>query len=171
MNKIIIVARILLGLPFLVFGLNGFFEFMEQPEHGPEATKFLGALVDSGYLMPLLKGTEVACGALLVLGLFVPLALTVLAPVMVNILGYHLGLGEPGVELIEELVGDDPHLPDERLGQRAAVAGEQAALRVLRVQSAQVPLDRALGHPQSEPIGRHAFEVVRLVEDDDIVRR
>jgi putative oxidoreductase len=55
----------------------------------------VGALVASGYLFPLLKATEVLSGALLLSGFFVPLALTLLAPVIVNIVAFHLFLA-PG---------------------------------------------------------------------------
>ena len=100
MKYVVIGARILLGAPFLVFGLNGFFHFFEIPgEHSAEAQAFLGALDDTGYLMALLKGTQVACGALLVLGVFVPLALTVLAPVLLNIILFHVYLDRQGREM------------------------------------------------------------------------
>ena len=96
MSKLVAVCRLLLGLPFLVFGLNGFFEFLPQPEpETPEAGAFIQALVASNYLMPLLKVTEIVCGILLVTGRLVPLALTVLAPILINIVGFHLALA-PG---------------------------------------------------------------------------
>jgi hypothetical protein len=50
-------------------------------------------------MLPFIKGTEAACGALLVLGLFVPLALTVLAPVLLNILLFHYFLSQPGLPI------------------------------------------------------------------------
>ena len=49
----------------------------------------MGALMDTGYLWPLIKVTEIVCGVLLILGMFVPLALVVLAPVVLNILLFH----------------------------------------------------------------------------------
>ena len=82
-------ARILLGLVFLVFGLNGFLGFLPMPEHPGPAGAFLGALAATGYMFPLIKGTEVVVGLLLLSNRFVPLALTVLAPVMVNIVAFH----------------------------------------------------------------------------------
>ena len=63
---------------------------------GPPAD-FLGALIATGYLFPRLKGTEVVAGALLLSGRLVPLALTVLAPVVVNIVGIHLFLAPSGL--------------------------------------------------------------------------
>jgi hypothetical protein len=69
---------------------------------GP-AGAFVGALAASGYLFPLLKATEVLSGALLLSGFFVPLALTLLAPVIVNIFAFHLFLA-PGNYAVVGLV-------------------------------------------------------------------
>jgi hypothetical protein len=82
-------ARLFLGLVFTVFGLNGFFQFAPMPEMSAEAGSFLGALGATGYMFPLIKGTEVAAGVLLLSNRFVPLALALLAPVTVNILLFH----------------------------------------------------------------------------------
>jgi uncharacterized membrane protein YphA (DoxX/SURF4 family) len=106
--KAIVGARILLGLVFVVFGLNGFLHFLPQPPMSGPPAEFFGALVATGYLIPLLKGTEVVAGTLLLSGRYVPLALTLLAPVIVNILGFHLflapsGLGVPLVVLALEI--------------------------------------------------------------------
>jgi uncharacterized membrane protein YphA (DoxX/SURF4 family) len=94
-QKLPLAARIVLGLVFFVFGLNGFLHFLPQPPMAGRAGAFVGALVSSGYLFPLLKGTEVLAGALLLGGFLVPLALTLLAPVIVNIVAFHLFLA-PG---------------------------------------------------------------------------
>jgi uncharacterized membrane protein YphA (DoxX/SURF4 family) len=102
-HKLPLAARILLGLIFFVFGLNGFLHFLPQPPAPPAAMAFGGALHATGYMMILLKGTEVVAGALLLAGLFVPLALTVLAPVIVNIVAFHLFLA-PGNFLIVGLM-------------------------------------------------------------------
>jgi uncharacterized membrane protein YphA (DoxX/SURF4 family) len=85
-------ARIVLGGGFVVFGLNGFLNFMPMPPHPGPAGEFLGALGASGYMFPLIKGIELVTGLLLLAGRYVPLALTLLAPVMVNILAFHLFL-------------------------------------------------------------------------------
>jgi len=100
MKIAVIIARILLGLPFLVFGLNGFFEFLpEAGEFSVRTNAFLDGMGATGYMLPLLHITEVVCGALLIAGLFVPLALTVLAPVLINVLLFHLKLETKGIEL------------------------------------------------------------------------
>jgi uncharacterized membrane protein YphA (DoxX/SURF4 family) len=93
------VARMLLGFAFFVFGLNGFFNFLPHPPLPEAANQFLGALAGSGYFFPLLKGTETLCGALLIMGAFVPLALTVLAPILVNIVAFHAFLAPAGLPL------------------------------------------------------------------------
>ena len=101
-SKLPIVARVLLGAVFLVFGLNGFFHFLPQPPAPPRAMAFAGALAASGYFFPLLKATEVVAGALLLLG-FVPIALTLLAPIVVNIVAFHVFLA-PGNYAVVGLV-------------------------------------------------------------------
>ena len=90
-------ARVLLGLVFFVFGLNGFFGFLPQPELPEAGGAFMGALAATGYMFPLIKGTEVLAGALLLGNRFVPLALTLLAPVVVNIVAFHGFLDPAGI--------------------------------------------------------------------------
>ncbi|MDE2689783.1 MAG: DoxX family protein [Holophagales bacterium] len=91
------IARILLGLLFVFGGVTGLFELVEQPEVGEEAAAFMGAIMDTGYLWPVIKVTEIVCGVLLILGMFVPLALVVLAPVALNILLFHVFLEPSGL--------------------------------------------------------------------------
>ena len=101
------VARLALGTVFFVFGLNGFLGFLPQPPLAPAGGAFLGALAATGYMFPLIKGTEVLVGALLLSNRFVPLALTLLAPVTVNIVAFHSflspGLALPAVVLALQL--------------------------------------------------------------------
>ncbi len=92
-------ARLFLGLVFTVFGLNFFLHFLPMPAAPPRALAFAGALFASGYLFPLLKSIEVVAGLLLLSGLFVPLALAVLAPIIVNIVGFHLFLEPSGLPI------------------------------------------------------------------------
>jgi uncharacterized membrane protein YphA (DoxX/SURF4 family) len=92
-------ARLFLGLVFTVFGLNFFFHFLPTPPAPPRAAAFAGALFASGYLFPLLKTSEVLVGLLLLSGRFVPLALAVLAPIVINIVGFHLFLAPGGIGL------------------------------------------------------------------------
>ena len=92
-------ARLFLGGVFLVFSLNFFVPFLPMPPAPPRAAAFGGALYASGYLFPLLKTTELVASLLLLTGRFVPLALAVLAPIVVNIAAFHLFLAPSGVLL------------------------------------------------------------------------
>jgi hypothetical protein len=92
-------ARLFLGLVFTVFGLNFFLHFLPTPPSTPRAGAFAGALFASGYLFPLLKLTEITAGVLLLGNRFVPLALALLAPIVVNIVGFHLFLAPSGLPL------------------------------------------------------------------------
>ena len=95
MSKAIVAARIVLGLIFFVFGLNGFLGFIPQPPMEGGAAAFMGALAATGYMLPLIKGTEVVVGLLLLGNRYVPLALVLLAPVVVNIVAFHTVLAPP----------------------------------------------------------------------------
>jgi uncharacterized membrane protein YphA (DoxX/SURF4 family) len=98
-SKLALTARVLLGLVFFVFGLNGFLHFLPQPPMSGPPADFAGALVATGYMFPLIKGTEVIGGLLLLTGRFVPLALALLAPVVVNIVAFHAFLAPAGLAI------------------------------------------------------------------------
>jgi uncharacterized membrane protein YphA (DoxX/SURF4 family) len=86
------IVRILLGLMFLVFGLNGFLNFIPTPRDMPaDQMAVAGALMKGGY-MTVVSGTEVLVAVLLLLNRFVPLALTLLAPIIVGILTFHIAI-------------------------------------------------------------------------------
>lgn len=99
MRILILVARLLLGLMFFVFGLNGFLNFLNM---GPMPTglagQFIGALIQSHYFW-VVAALQVIGGALLLIGRYVPLALVLLGPVIVNILLYHFLLYPAGMAL------------------------------------------------------------------------
>ncbi len=97
MRIVLIVARLLLGLVFLIFGLNGLLHFMPNPPEPPPAGAFFGALAGTGYMFALIFGTQIIGGALLILGVAVPFALVILAPVIVNIIAFHLFLAPAGL--------------------------------------------------------------------------
>ena len=91
-----VIARYLLGLMFTVFGLNGFLQFIPaQPPANPLAMQFLGAVSASHFAAFFFAGQLVG-GLLLLSGFFVPLALTILAAELYNILAFHLTLA-PGI--------------------------------------------------------------------------
>lgn len=96
---VIVGARLLLGLIFFVFGLNGFLHFIPPPKTPmPEgAMAFFGALLKTGYMLPLIMGTQLLSGVLLLVNRWVPLALVLLAPVIVNIILFHAFLQPPGI--------------------------------------------------------------------------
>lgn len=99
MRILILVARLLLGLLFLVFGLNAFLNFLNM---GPMPTglagQFMGALYLSHYIW-VVAALQVIGGVLLLIGRYVPLGLVLLGPVIVNIVLYHLFLSPAGVPL------------------------------------------------------------------------
>jgi uncharacterized membrane protein YphA (DoxX/SURF4 family) len=103
-SKVTIAARIVLGLVFFVFGLNGFLDFMPHQAMPAAAGAFAGGLAGAGYFFPMLKTLEVLAGVALLSNRFVPLALTVLAPIIVNISAFHLFLA-PNPVIVVVLLG------------------------------------------------------------------
>jgi putative oxidoreductase len=93
------IARILLGLAFFVFGLNGFLNFIPTGVMPTGlAGQFATVLIQSHYML-FVSAFQLAGGALLLINRYVPLALTLLGPVIVNILLYHLLLYHTGAPL------------------------------------------------------------------------
>ena len=91
------ICRYLLGLMFLVFGLNGFLHFIPQPPPAsPLAIQFMTAMAMSHYFV-LVFLVQVLGGVLLLANRYIPLALTVLAPVIVNILNFHVLMNPSGI--------------------------------------------------------------------------
>jgi uncharacterized membrane protein YphA (DoxX/SURF4 family) len=109
-DKLPTVSRIALGLIFTAFGLNGFFGFIPQPPPPAAAGAFAGALAASGYFFPLLKSVEIVAGVLLLTRVAVPFALTVLAPIVVNILFFHLFLAPAGMAIALVVLAAELHL-------------------------------------------------------------
>ena len=93
-----LIARILLGLLFLVFGLNGFLHFIPMPPPTGLAAQYMGALYVSHYLVFIFL-VQVVGGALLLANRFVPLALILLALILVNILSFHSFMAPAGLPL------------------------------------------------------------------------
>jgi putative oxidoreductase len=92
------VARYLAGVIFLVFGLNGFLHFIPLPPPSGVAGQFMGALFVSHYLT-LIFALQVIGAVLLLANRYVPLALAILAPVIVNIVSFHALMAPNGLPL------------------------------------------------------------------------
>jgi putative oxidoreductase len=93
-----LISRLLLGLIFLVFGLNGFLNFIPMPPPTGVAGQFFGAIFVSHYYV-VIFGIQVLGGLLLLINRFVPLALALLAPVIVNIFFFHTLMAPAGLPL------------------------------------------------------------------------
>ena len=92
--------RLLLGLIYFVFGLNGFLHFIPQPQTMPEgAAAFAGAMMNTGYFFPVLKATEIMGGLGLLSGCFAPVFLVILAPITLQIVLFHAFLAPSGMYL------------------------------------------------------------------------
>lgn len=96
MSKLPLIVRIILGLIFTVFSINFFVPFLPMPELTPEAGAFLGALMDSGYMFYFIKIVELVGGIMLLIGICIPFALLLLAPIVVNIFLFHIFLDPAG---------------------------------------------------------------------------
>ena len=92
------IARYLAGAIFLVFGLNGFLHFIPFPPPDGVAAQFMGAMFVSHYLT-LIFLLQAIAGGFLLINRYVPLALAILAPVIVNILSFHFLMAPSGLPL------------------------------------------------------------------------
>jgi len=99
MKIVVLISRLLLGLVFVVFGLNGFLNFLNMgPMPSGLAGQFVMALALSHYFWAV-AALHVAGGLLLLVNRFVPLGLVLLGPVIVNIILYHVFLNPAGIAL------------------------------------------------------------------------
>ena len=97
MKTAALIARILLGLMFVIFGLNGFLHFIPQPPMAPGlARDYFTVLSASHYMVPVFL-LQLTGGALLLVNRYVPLALVLLGPVLVNILMFHTLMAPAGI--------------------------------------------------------------------------
>jgi uncharacterized membrane protein YphA (DoxX/SURF4 family) len=90
------VVRVLMGLAFLAFGIMGFVMKPPQPMPEPMATIMTG-FAKTGYLMPLICGNQIVVGLLLLMNRFVPLALALIAPLLLNIILFHVFVQPAGI--------------------------------------------------------------------------
>jgi len=98
MKIVTTISRLLLSLIFTVFGLNGFLHFIPMPPPSGVAGQFFGALFVSKYLL-FVFALQVISGVLLLVNRFVPLALTILASIIANILLFHVLMNPAGLGL------------------------------------------------------------------------
>ncbi|MDO7575874.1 MAG: DoxX family membrane protein [Flavobacteriaceae bacterium] len=97
MNKAQLIIRILFGLILVIFGSNKFLHFMPIPPMPEAAGAFMGALVDSGYLMTLVALVEIVAGVSILINKYKTLALVILLPVILNAFLFHLFLDLSGI--------------------------------------------------------------------------
>ncbi len=97
MKIAVIIVRILLGALYVFSSIVVLFHLMPQPEQTGAAKTFMDGMVATGYLLPLIKITELLCGLALVIGRFVSLATVVIFPISLNILLFHIFVVPEGV--------------------------------------------------------------------------
>ena len=93
------ILALVYGLFWLVFGMNGFAHFFMPPEPHGQAADFMNALENTGYIMPLVYAGQIVAGLMLLTGRFIPLALIILGPVVINIFLYDLFLNASGLPI------------------------------------------------------------------------
>jgi putative oxidoreductase len=91
------ILTALFGLFWLVFGLNNFLHFFPVPEPSKAGADFMQALENAGYVLPIVYVAQIVAGLMLLIRRFLPLALLLLAPVIVNILLYDIFLNPSGL--------------------------------------------------------------------------
>jgi putative oxidoreductase len=96
MKIAVLVARILLGLIFVFFGLNGLLNFLPSPPIPGVAGQYVGALVASHYVLAV-AALQVIGGILLLIGRYIPIGLVILAPIIVNILLFHITMAPASI--------------------------------------------------------------------------
>ena len=97
MKIVSLIARILLGLMFTVFGANGFLHFIPQPPMADSPAMRFFVVMSTTHYLHFVFAVQLICGLLLLIGIFVPLALVVLAAVIANILVFHITMQPAGI--------------------------------------------------------------------------
>ncbi len=122
-------VRLFYGLLFTIFGANGFLQFMPVPEMPAAAGAMMGGLAGSGYFFPVLKATELSCGLLLLSNKYVALALTILAPILINIFLFHAFLAPSGLPVPIVLIALELYLVCAYKDSFAGVLNANASAR------------------------------------------
>lgn len=97
MRNLVSAFRVIYGTFWLIFGLNGFWHFFPIPQPAEQGAAFMAALESAGYVMPMVYGSQIVAGMLLLLGRYMPLALLILAPIVGNIVLYDAFLNPHGL--------------------------------------------------------------------------
>lgn len=97
MTMVFTLTRLLLGVVFVVFGLNGFITFIPVPEQPEAAAKFMEQLIETGYMLYFWKSIEVLSGLMLLANRFTLLAGLAALPVSANIFAFHLFLDQSNI--------------------------------------------------------------------------
>ena len=111
MRVVSMILRVLFGLMFTVFGLNGVLTAFGKPMFPPPpdlpeaVTAFFTAMANTKYMLPLIGATQFVGGLLVLVGRFVPLGLTLLAPVIVNIVLFHHFVDQNGIVIAYVVLG------------------------------------------------------------------
>jgi len=100
------IARVLIGLPLFISGLNGLLHFLPEPtpQISAGALAFSEALLKTGYMFQLIFITQLTVGVLLLVNRFVPLAIVLLAPFLVNAMAFHIFLEHTGLPFVSVFV-------------------------------------------------------------------
>ncbi|MCO4293323.1 DoxX family protein [Solitalea sp. MAHUQ-68] len=107
MKTAVIIVRLLMGLMFLFASVTVLFHLMPQPELHGKVKIFMEGMVASGYLLMLIKITELVCAIAFLSGWYVPLATVVIFPDILNIFLFHLSIEPSGLPVaIALLIGD-----------------------------------------------------------------
>lgn len=93
-------ARVIFGLLFFIFGLNGFLQFMPVPPMSAEAGALLGAFAKTGYFFPMIKVLELVLGLFILINVLVPFSLVAMTPILVGITTIHLFLNPAGLPMM-----------------------------------------------------------------------
>jgi len=158
-------ARVSLGLIFFVAGLDGFLDVLPHPSRPlPErALQFAGALLKSGYFLPMLKGTELVAGLLFLSNRLVPLAVAVIAPVLVN------------MPSTSSSLRTDCRWPSSCSRSSSTSSGPAAALTVRSSEGARRPsrlpgyrrrsaLRRRMGRANQSPVNSNAAATLAITD-------
>lgn len=99
-QKLLLGSRLLLGLGFFIFGINGFLQFMPTPPMTAQAGELLGAFAKTGYFFPMIKIIEIVVGILLLSNFLAPLAVVLISPILIGITTIHLFLNPAGIPMM-----------------------------------------------------------------------